>query len=189
MTAFTSNGTGGGDWNALATWTNGVNYPFELSAADTFTIAAGDTITTTADNPFAGTGAGSISGTLICNHNGSAQNFCGAITTNSGGTLSSASNQNTKVLRAAGNVTIAAGGTYHGYEDFTLIIASTGVGTYTFTNAVDANFYMVGSSGHVSRIQGDGSGKEMKCVIYGGSVTAIIHIDYADFQWGVHIDA
>ena len=45
MAAFTSNGTGGGDWNALATWTNGSNYPGELDNNDTFTVVANDTVT------------------------------------------------------------------------------------------------------------------------------------------------
>ena len=45
MADFTSNGTGGGDWNALATWTDGSNFPGELDNNDTFTVAAGDTVT------------------------------------------------------------------------------------------------------------------------------------------------
>ena len=42
MATFTSNGTGGGDFNADATWTAGSGYP---GAGDNFVITAGDTVT------------------------------------------------------------------------------------------------------------------------------------------------
>ncbi len=171
-----------------ASWNEG-GYPGDGISGVADTASISHTITITANN-VATCGAITISsgGDLICNNDGSAQNFCAAITVASGGTLESASNQNTKVLRVAGNITIASGGTYHGYEDFTLIIASSTSGQYTFTNSSGGNFYMVGSSGHTSNMKGDGSGKEMKCNIDQQSTSGIIHIDYADFQWGINID-
>ena len=42
MATFTSNGTGGGNFNADATWTAGSGYP---GAGDNFEIVAGDTVT------------------------------------------------------------------------------------------------------------------------------------------------
>lgn len=47
MGLFTSNGTGGGDFNNAATWTAGSGYPgsAETNDVDYFTIVAGDTVT------------------------------------------------------------------------------------------------------------------------------------------------
>ena len=50
---LTSNGTGGGDWDAAASWDNN-NIPDDMSAGDTLVIELGDTITIRGNASFSG---------------------------------------------------------------------------------------------------------------------------------------
>lgn len=110
MAAFTS--TQSGNWNDVNTWGGG-GYPFQASATDTATIASGHTVTITADNVYAGTGAVSVNGVMTISNHACAQSFCGAISVNSGGTLSSEDDANVKKLWVKnGDVIVYDGGIF-----------------------------------------------------------------------------
>ncbi len=159
MAAFTS--IQNGDWNDSATW-GGSNYPFETSASDTVTIA--HNVTVTSGNPNAGTGAVTVGlgGNMIVDAACDTQSFCGAITVNNGGTLSSNDDTDTKELRVTGSVTVKSGGTLDLKRKTTLRFLCSSSGQYGLDLKSGHRCTLEGTDtdNRDCILRGDGAGKE-----------------------------